>query len=442
MLDTGIDVPEVVNLVFFKIVRSKTKFWQMLGRGTRLCPDLFGPGRHKDRFLVFDFCQNFEFFNQNPAVTEGALGASLGEKLFRARLDLVGELDQIDDKPDIEPLIALRKGVAAHLFDEVAGMSLDNFIVRPQRRFVERFQVKDAWDKLTPEDRAELAEHVAGLPSTIVDDDLAAKQFDYLILMTQLAVLRADPAFVALQSRIMSIASQLEELGNVPMVATEMELILEVQTDEYWEGINLPILETLRRRLRKLVKLIEPDARNIIYTDFEDEIGAGVDIVLPIAATGTDKARFLMKVRHFLTQHKDHITIQKLKRNEQLTSQDLAELERIFVEEGVGSADDLDRIRSEGGLGLFIRSLVGLDREAAKRALAEFMDGRTMTANQIEFIDLIIDHLTDRGVMDPRWLYESPFTDIDDQGVSGLFPAADVQALVQLLNEVRGRAAA
>lgn len=260
--------------------------------------------------------------------------------------------------------------------------------------------------------------------------------------MTQLAVLRDDPAFVALQSRIMTIASQLEELGNVPMVGAEMALILEVQTDEYWEGINLPILETLCRRLRKLIKLIEPGARNIVYTDFEDEIGTGVDIVLPITASGTDKARFLMKVRHFLTQHKDHITIQKLKRNEQLTPQDLAELERIFIAEGVGGVEDLERIRNEGGLGLFIRSLVGLDREAAKRALAHFMDGRTMTANQIEFIDLIIDHLTERGVMDPRRLYESPFTDIDDQGVSGVFPVADAKALVQLLEEVRGRAAA
>jgi type I restriction enzyme, R subunit len=89
MLDTGIDVPEVVNLVFFKIVRSKTKFWQMIGRGTRLRPDLFGPGRHKEHFLVFDFCQNFEFFNQNPTLTEGALGISLGAKLFKTRVELV-----------------------------------------------------------------------------------------------------------------------------------------------------------------------------------------------------------------------------------------------------------------------------------------------------------------------------------------------------------------
>ena len=163
---------------------------------------------------------------------------------------------------------------------------------------------------------------------------------------------------------------------------------------------------------------------------------------LPSVGTGTDKARFLMKVRHFLAQHVDHISIQKLRRDEQLTTHDLAELERIFLEEAVVTAEDLERIRVDGGLGLLIRSLVGLDRKAAKGVLAEFMDSRSLTANQIEFINLIIDHLTERGIMDPRRLYESPFTDFDDQGVSGVFPDADVKQLVQLLINVKERAAA
>jgi hypothetical protein len=93
MLDTGIDIPEVVNLVFFKIVRSKTKFWQMVGRGTRLSPDLFGPGRDKEFFYIFDYCDNLAFFGQNAAGTEGAGGESLGARLFKNRLELIGELD-------------------------------------------------------------------------------------------------------------------------------------------------------------------------------------------------------------------------------------------------------------------------------------------------------------------------------------------------------------
>jgi len=439
MLDTGIDVPEVLNLVFFKIVRSKTKFWQMIGRGTRLCPDIFGLGNNKEKFLVFDLCQNFEFFNQNPKLTDGALGASLSEKLFVARVELMGE---IGSSPDDEPLTEIHSSLKTRLFDEVTGMSFDNFIVRAKRKFVEKFQDEASWKDLTAEAREELIEYVAGLPTSFEDDDLAAKQFDYLVMQLQLAILRSDPSFAGFQKRIMGIASSLEELGNVPMVAAEMTLILEVQTDEYWQDITLPILENLRRRLRKLIQLIDPEGRKIVYTDFEDEIGTGIDIDLPEVNSGTDKARIMMKVRHFLAQHEDHISIQKLRRNEQLTEQDLGELERIFVEEAVGTTEDLENIKGDGGLGLFIRSMVGLDREAAKEAFGEFINGRTLAANQIEFIDLIIDHLTERGAMDPRRLYESPFTDFDDQGVNGVFPAAEVKQLVQLLNGIKGRAAA
>ncbi|MBK9952466.1 MAG: DEAD/DEAH box helicase family protein [Candidatus Competibacteraceae bacterium] len=442
MLDTGIDVPEVVNLVFLKSSRSKTKFWQMIGRGTRLCPNLFGPGRHKEHFLVFDFCQNFEFFSQDVKPTEGALGVSLSEKLFAARVNLIGEIDKLQIEGDDESLNDLRQTLIARLRDEVAAMSLDNFIVRPQRRAVEKFQSETAWTQLNDEDRNELRQRIARLPSAFRDDDLAAMQFDYLVLSAQLALLRTDPVFAALQARIISLISQLESLGNVPMVAAQMVLILEAQTAEFWQEMTLPILENLRRRLRELIKLIESKARKIVYSDFEDEIGAGVEVSLPDISTGVNKPRFLQRVRYFLIQYKDHITIQKLKRNEQLTSQDLAELERIFLSESVGDANDLERIRKDGGLGIFIRTLVGLDRKAAKRALGDFMAGRNLSTNQIEFMNLIIDYLTECGVMDPRRLYESPFTDMDDQGINGVFPSADVKAILSLINDVRARAVA
>jgi type I restriction enzyme R subunit len=147
-------------------------------------------------------------------------------------------------------------------------------------------------------------------------------------------------------------------------------------------------------------------------------------------------------VKPFLKRHIDHITIQKLRRNEQLTPQDLSELERILVED-IGATDtDLDEARAQGGLGIFVRSIVGLERDAAKAAFADFLAGRNLSANQIEFVNLIIEHLTERGAMDPRRLYESPFTDFDDQGVGGLFQPAEVKQLVQILGSVRSKAAA
>lgn len=192
----------------------------------------------------------------------------------------------------------------------------------------------------------------------------------------------------------------------------------------------------------RTLKLIEGDEAVIIYTNFDDEMGEAKRIELPHAGIGTDKPRFLMKVRRFLEAHADHITIQKLHRNEQLTSQDLSELERILREETDASDADIAIITNEGGLGLFIRSLIGLDREAAKDAFAEVLAGQNLNANQIEFVDLVIDHLTERGAMDPRRLYESPFTDLDHQGISGLFHQEGVTQIIRILEGVRTRAAA
>jgi type I restriction enzyme, R subunit len=442
MLDTGIDVPEVVNLVFFKIVRSKTKFWQMIGRGTRLCPDLFGPGRHKDKFLIFDFCQNFEFFNQNPRLTDGALGQSLGQRLFTARVALTALLDDPAPEGADAGHQQLNRDVRARLFEEVAGMSLDNFLVRTRRKTVEQFQQPAAWEALTAENRETLVSDLAGLPTALQDHDLPAKQFDYIVLSGQIALLRQDAAFAQCKEKVVVLVAKLEALGNVPMVAAQMQLVLEVQTDEFWRDVDAWGLEQMRRHLRGLIGLIEPGDRVIVYTNFEDAIGEATTLLLPEAGVGTDRARFQMKVRHFLKQHADHITILKLRRNEQLTPQDLAELERIMREEAVATDGDLESLQSAGGLGLFIRSLVGLERDAAKGAFAEFMAARNLNGNQIEFINLIIDHLTEKGAMDPRRLYESPFTDMADQGVSGVFAQAEVQTIVQVLNLVRDRAAA
>lgn len=442
MLDTGIDVPEVLNLVFFKIVRSKTKFWQMIGRGTRLCPNLFGPGEDKHDFRIFDFCQNFEFFNQNPTVKDGVVSPSLNQRLFMARVELLGEMQHMDlEEPSFK---ALYTTIETTLYDEVAGMKLDNFIVRPKRRYVEKYQDKAAWQTLGDVERHELTEHLSGLPSeTTETGELEAKQFDYLMLQLQLALLKVQPSFAKLQKKVQSIASMLEGLSNIPMVAAQMVLIQELQTDEFWQDVTLPMLEDVRCRLRKLMQLVEAGSQNIIYTNFEDEIGPATTVDMPLGSNGTDKARFLAKVRHFLKQHENHLAIQKVKRNEQLTPTDLSELERIFIEESVATPEDMSRIQQEnGGLGLFIRSLVGLDREAAKRALAGFMEGRTFNANQIEFIDMIIDHLTERGIMEPKTLYESPFTDFDDMGISGLFQENEIRLLIRILNDIRGRVAA
>ncbi len=210
MLDTGIDVPEVVNLVFFKIVRSKTKFLQMIGRGTRLSPDLFGPGQHKTEFFIFDFCQNFEFFNENPLVKDGAVGRSLSERLFATRVEIASAIQDLPQGEGNDGLAKLDIDTRSRLRDEVAGMSLDNFLVRAKRRAVEAFQQPEAWSAFSADDRETLINEIAGLPTALVDDDVAAKQFDLIVLNGQLALLRGDANFVRCKEKVMAIAAKLE----------------------------------------------------------------------------------------------------------------------------------------------------------------------------------------------------------------------------------------
>lgn len=447
MLDTGIDVPEVVNLVFFKLVRSKTKFWQMVGRGTRLCPDLFAPGQHKEFFYIFDYCQNLEFFSQNPETVEGPLGESLGKRLFKARLELIGELDrksvagEVREAPENET--ELRRDVAGLLHREVAAMNIDNFVVRGKRRVVEKYAKAEAWTDLKSEDFDELAHEVAGLPTELEAEDEEAKRFDLLVLNLQLAVLRAEPAFQRLSEQVRSIAGLLEEKAGIPMVQPHLVLIQEIQTDEWWQGVTLPMLENVRRKLRALVKLIDKQARKPIYTNFEDEMGDAIPVELPGFVSAGSFEKFRDKARAFLREHQNHLSIQKLRMNEALTPTDLSELERMLIEAGVGNLENLERAKKESaGLGLFVRSLLGLDREAAKKAFAAFLTGRTLTGAQIEFINLIVDHLTERGAVGAEQLYSSPFTDVAPHGPDGLFKPREVDDLISILENVRARAEA
>jgi type I restriction enzyme R subunit len=457
MLDTGIDIPEVVNLVFFKLVRSKTKFWQMLGRGTRLCPDLFEPGQDKDCFQLFDYCGNLEFFSQNPETTEGAAGESLGKRLFVTRLELVEELDKragvvagaaaaatvVAPFGDPATEAGVRGALTASLHREVAAMNLDNFLVRPQRRLVERYARAEAWTTLSRAAMGELAQGVAGLPAELDAEPEEAKRFDLLILNLQLGLLRSAPGFERLRDQVKAIAGLLEEKAAIPMVRAQMALIGEVQTDEWWVNVTVPMLELVRRRLRDLAKLIEKQKRRVVFADFEDEMGPEARVDLPGLAAGWDFEKFRAKAQAFLREHQDHAAIWKLRMNRPLTAGDLDELERMLVESGVGGPDQIDRAKQEShGLGLFVRSLVGLDRGAAKEALGGFLSGKTLGANQIEFVNLIVDHLTDHGVMPAALLYESPFTDITPRGPDGLFASAEVDELIAMLLRVRATAVA
>ena len=444
MLDTGIDIPEIVNLVFFKLVRSKTKYWQMIGRGTRLRPDLFGPGKHKELFYLFDYCGNLEYFGQNPPTSEGVLAESLTKKLFVSRMELVSELDRALQTGPAEKhakeIQEVRGDTAERLRQEVAAMNVDNFIVRPHRKLVETYGKAEAWDKIDLEQRSELTERVAGLPSELIDEDQDAKKFDLLMYRLQLALLRHERSFARLKAEVQEIAGLLAEQDSIPMIQEQMPLIQDLQSDVYWEDITVPMLEVARKRLRSLVKLIEKVRRQRVYTDFEDLMGTETEVELP-GFGSADYERFRAKTRQFLKEHENDGPIHKIRFNEPLSAQDLQELEAMLASAGLGSQEQLDRAKAEhNGLGLFVRSLVGLDREAAKKALERFISGKYLNATQIDFISVLIDHLTQRGFVDPALLYESPFTDFNPLGVEGVFKGSEIGHLLAALDDVRSRA--
>ena len=457
MLDTGIDVPEVVNLVFFKMVRSKTKFWQMMGRGTRLCPNLFGPGDDKALFRVFDYCGNLEFFGQNPELADPSAAKSLSERLFAARVDLVRALDEkaagaggmAEDpapydtgsgEPPTET--AIRADAVTQLRETIAGMNLDSVVVRQSRRVVEDYLKFDAWFSIDQKARDQLVNEVAPLPSAKRFGTEDAKRFDLLMFQLELALLKGSKRFGALRKELIAIASALDEQGAIPGVAAQAELIEEIQNDPWWEGVTVPLLELVRLRLRDLIQHIEKRKKAVVYSDFADEIGA--ETTHTLAQVGdVDFVRFKKKARAFLRADENHIVLHKLKQGKPLTATDLSELEAMLLEAGIGNADDIEHARhASSGFGLFVRSLVGLDRKAVQDAFSEFIAAGSASAQQIEFVGMVIDHLTERGAMEPGLLYESPFTDVAPQGPDQVFDGQRIDRLFKVIEDLNQSAVA
>ncbi|HPJ27041.1 MAG TPA: DEAD/DEAH box helicase family protein, partial [Synergistaceae bacterium] len=421
MLDTGIDVPEVANLVFFKPVYSRIKFWQMIGRGTRLCPDLFGPGEDKRNFYIFDFCGNFDFFREHPRGMESSAAPSLNTRLFSHRVRLLGGLQ---DLPREDPQGALRAALGDILHSRVSSMPLQNFQVRPYRREVERFRNREAWNSLGVEDRHILVTELASLPSSEKEEDERLRRFDLKALSMQIGLLEGDGSrFEMYRRQVVALAALLEEKKRVPPVAAQLDYLARIQENEFWECISLEVLEDMRLRLRGLTVFLDKTSRSVVYTDFEDRI-LEIRQESPAMPRMTGE-QYAKKVEAYLANHRDDLVIHKLHTNEPLTSKDLENLEETLVRigEAEGKALLSGLLARSGAPSLvhFVRSLVGLDREAAQRAFSSFLSDYSLSTSQIRFVELIVDQLTARGIMESSALYEPPFSDLHAGGPEELF---------------------
>jgi type I restriction enzyme R subunit len=454
MLDTGIDVPEVLNLVLFKPVYSRTKFWQMIGRGTRLCEDLYGPGRDKDGFHVFDLCGNAEFFNQELDRAPARQSPTLTEKLLQRQLDLIRTLDR-RQAPDpaqdggadaVDTEASLRWAAAHRLHETVRGMNLDNFLVRQHRRHVEAFGGDfAAWHRIDDDAAHALSEGVLGLPSDYwpegEDKSEEAKRFDLIAYRLQLAALEGGSDYTRLRGQVQELARDLLGKTNIPVIRDQAALLEAIADDAWWQNVTVPMLEHVRRRVRGLAHLVDaPAARKIVYTDIAEDPGDLTEIELKGLPVGTDEERFKQKARAYLQSHREQAAVRKLRENEQITAEDLATLEEAFLTEGVASVEDLEQIRrADGGLGVFLRRLGGLDQTAAQEAFSGFIARHDLSADQIDLVGLVVRYVAANGLIGIRDLYENSL--FRNRGViDDHFDDDEIDALDVVFRTLRSRA--
>lgn len=435
MMDTGVDAPRVVNLIFFKPVKSVVKFWQMIGRGTRLRPDLFGPGVNKDRFLIFDYCENFEFFEVNPEESKGATGLSLSQQAFQLRLDLALLLRQslsTEENEFAEVLIDL-------LYSQVAALNQQRFEVRHHLEFVVKYHQKAEWLDLGPSKLQEIGTHIVPLITAAEEDQVTARRFDVLMLNYQLA-LKGGRITTRYEDKISSACSVLQKKGNIPMVANKMPVIKSVLTEQFSQQSTVLDLEKVRVALRELMQFLDAVDQPIVETHFRDYLDLSkVEEKHILQAPSLEPYR--RRVERYLNAHKDHLVISKIKTNQPITEQELLQLQQIFFNaEEVGSKEEFEAAGKGKKLGLFIRELIGLEKAAVQAAFAGFIQAQNLNAAQIKFVDLIIGYLTQNGVIDKRALFESPFKDLNDSGPFGLFDDAQVTKIISILDRINGNA--
>lgn len=411
MMDTGIDVPEVVNLVFFKKVLSKAKFWQMIGRGTRLCPGLID-GADKDRFFIFDFCGNFEFFRMNKGKSTPNM-TTLQGAIFYLKAQLAYKLQDLVYQTPY--LINFRKSIVEDMVAKVQELNRDNFAVKQHLKYVDQYSNPANYTTLTYADTLNLCSELSPLIQPD-NDDAKAIRFDalmYGIEVARLAGKSIKRARKDLIKKVQAIAS----VANIPEILAQTDLISRILQTDYVDTADIDELENIRESLRDLIKYI-PLNKVRYDTNFTDDI---LSMEIHESELESDDLKnYKAKAEYYVRQHEDNAAISKLKNNIPLSADDIKILERILWSE-VGTKQDYEAEYGHKPLGEFVREIVGLDMAAAKTAFAEYLDDTNLDSRQIYFVNQIVEFIVHNGMMkDLSVLQEPPFT---DQGsVVEIFP--------------------
>ena len=414
MLDTGIDVPSVLNLMFFKPVRSKIKFVQMIGRGTRLCSDLFGPGNDKKKFLIFDYCDNFEYFQvDHNEIVSGSDKISLSQRIFILRTEIAYSLQDFESQED-EFLSNYRDKTVRILSDNIRDLknSTNRVSVRQNLKYVDKYNSDKAWMALTPVSIHELKSFVAPLIEGGSDSDFKALSFDIRMMRIQRAILKNTPAYATSDiKKVREIAQYLlQNKMTIPQVEAKKDDLKELYAESSWTEPQIKKIERLRNSIRELIKYITGDELRLIDIDVSDEL---IDPEFQPDGTVVDIRTYKERVIDYLSRNGDDVTIEKIRNLEKLDQKDADKLKQLLWFD-LGSEDEYNENANGKNLAAFVRSLIGIDQEAVNEKFSEYLNMHKLNSKQQEFINVIVKYVQKNGDIELSDLLEyDPFKSID-----------------------------
>ena len=421
MLDTGVDVPEVLNLVFFKKVRSRIKFVQMIGRGTRLCENLYGEGKHKSGFLILDYCGNFEYFGLHPEGRDGKETLTLSQRLFQVKLDMLYELQRLEYQED-DWFCAYYARIKEDLQNIVIQIkSHSNRIqVREAMQYVDKYYDKATWAALSPVMVKEAKVHLSPLLDSGLGGDHMAIAFDIRMYYIEKALLQTGTVSGASEhiKTVRMIAQYLlGEKASVPQVLAKAVDLKELMGDVFWNAPSVQELEKKRESLRDLMQFLKGSGRKKFDIDIDDTLD---EADYQPDNTMIDIRTYREKVIDYLAENSDSPVIRKIHNLEPITNDDLRELERILWYE-LGTQQEYTETTSIGNLAAFVRSLIGLSQEAVNEKFGEYLSGNLLNSRQQEFVLTIISYVRENGDVELSDLVNTePFNNYDLNEIFGV----------------------
>ena len=408
MLDTGIDIPEILNLVFFKPIKSKIKFWQMIGRGTRLCKDIYGKGMDKDQFYIFDCCKNFEFFEENERGIETGNTISLTEKIYSLKLDIITALESLEYQSQ-EEYKQYRNELVDEFIIKINGLNRNSFITRSKLVYVEKYSSKNNWNHIDYINYNEIKENLISIFIS-EDNDEYAKRFDNLVYGVQVGKMKSKN--IKQQSSLLAeLIENLKKLGTIPQIVAKKELIMFASDEEYWQKADFFEIERARKELRDLIKFIDNPPKKLWLIDIKDNLTIIEDNDDSKITSTSDFNNYKKKVTNFLTGNLDNLIIYKIKHNELLNESEKKDLERIMFEE-LGNNHEFVQTFGNKNVIQVVRNIVGLDQETANSIFSKYINDNRLNSKQIQFIKLLISYVIKNGTISIEVLTEDPFSSL------------------------------